>query len=346
MAARRLDRQGYAVVLVLLAITLLSVVGSAALIAAMGQLRAATTAGKVLKMRAGAAAEVEAALVGTRGYPAAQVGDSALELTRRPLAPDGWQRALDLRLSREFHLFLGEAAIANHVPARDGRLVWWMDPETRVAAHGAVVESSAIAVGAGARIASDSILDGRGGVQGCGQLPVLRRVFGGQPVPASASLPPPPRWGAGQDGPDFAELRLGWFGRTALRALADHPISAGASPPQASCTGCWAGLVFSEESTVQTNAGAGVLLVHGNLSFAPGSSWTGLVLVSGDLALGATSVMRGFVRAGGTVTLHPESLVDGSACAALRALEEARSLARPIRFPERSRLGPIAPGVE
>lgn len=336
-------REGFALVLVLLALTLLAAIATAALTTAVGQLRAATARGSVLTAQAGARDAVEVALSTTRGLAASQVGDSALQLFRRPFGRDGSQQVMDLRLSREVHVFLGLAVEDGGTPARKGRLVWWMDPEVRVAAHRAVVESATFRAEPGGRATADSILDGRSGVARCDGFSALRDAFGTNPVPVSATLPPPPAWGPGQDGPEFAGVRLGWFSHPALSRLANHRVASGQSPPPAGCLGCWSGLVYSGPTTHGAGDGAGVLVVSGDLTIASGSSWTGLVLASGSVTLAQAARVTGLVRAGGQVLLRPGSVLDGSACAALEALRAIESRAYPVPFPGRSWLTPVGP---
>lgn len=344
MTVSRLSgREGFALVLVLLALTLLAAIATAALTTAVGQLRASTTRRSVSALQMGARDAVEVALSTTRGLASSQVGDSAIQLLRRPFGRDGTQRVMDLRLSREIHVFLADAAEGAGTPVRKGRLVWWMDPETRVAAHHAAVESATFRIEPGARVATDSILQGRRGIARCDGASVLRDAFGAAPVPVGAPLPPPPAWGRGQDGPRFAQIRLGWFSQPALRRLADHRLAPGQSPPRAGCIGCWSGLVFSGTTTHSAGDGAGVLVVSGDLTIASGSSWSGLVLASGNVTLAGTARVTGLVRAGGRVSLQPGSALDGSACAALGALRAARSLAHPISLPGRSWLTPVGP---
>lgn len=337
--------EGFALVLVLLALTLLAAIATAALTAAIGQLRAATARGSVLAAHSGARDAIEIALSSTRGRAVSQVGDSAHELLRRPFARDGSQRVTDLRLSGEIHVFIGEAVANGGTPARTGRLVWWMDPEIRVAAHGAVVESAAFHAEPGAQVTADSVLGGRPGVARCDGVSALRNAFGTGVVPVSAALPSPPAWGPGQDGPDFAGARLGWFSRPVLQRLADHQVATGQSPPPAGCLGCWSGLVHSGTTVHSAGWGAGVLVVSGDLTIESGSSWSGLVLVSGNVTLFGTASVTGLVRAGGRVSMQPGSLLDGSACAAFEALRAAPSLARPIPLPGRSWLVPVGPAT-
>ncbi len=295
----------------------------------------------MLATYSGARDATEIALGTVRGPPASQVGDSALELLRRPFGREGFQRVMDLRLSREIHVFIGEAIADGGPGARSGRLVWWMDPEVRVAAHGAFVESAAFQTEPGAQVNADSVLGGRRGFARCDDVPALRDAFGTGLVPISGSLPPPPAWGPGQDGPDFAGIRLGWFSRPVLHRLADHQVATGQSPPRAACFGCWSGLVSSGTTVHSTGRGAGVLVVNGDLTIESGSSWSGLVLASGNVILSGTASVTGLVRAGGRVSMQPGSILDGSACAAFEALRAAQSLARPIPLPGRSWLIPV-----
>lgn len=335
--------EGFALVFVLLALTLLAAIATAALATAIGQLRAATVRGNVLSAHTGAHDAMEIALATTRGLAESPVGDTAHELLRRPFGRGGFQRVMDLRLSGEMHVFIGDAVEDVGAPARKGRLVWWMDPEVRVATHGAVVESSTFRMEPGAVVETASILGARDGITRCVGMPVLRTAFGTGPVPASTALPAPPAWGSGQDGPDYASVRLGWFSHPALRRLADHQVAPGQSPPPADCVGCWSGLVHSGTTMYSAGKGAGVLVVNGDLTIESGSSWSGLVLVSGNVTLSGTSTVTGLVRAGGQVLMQSGSVLDGSACAALEALRAARSLARPIPFPGRSWLIPVGP---
>ena len=127
--------EGFALVLVLLALTLLAAIATAALAAAIGQLRATTARAGVFAAHTGARDAVEFALGTTRGLAASQVGDSAHALLYRSFGRGGSQRVGDLRLSREIHVFVGDAVEAGGALVRNGRLIWWMDPEVRVAAH-------------------------------------------------------------------------------------------------------------------------------------------------------------------------------------------------------------------
>ena len=344
MARAPRGREGFALVLALLALMVLAGIASAAVAAAVGQVRAAAMAGRVLAGQAGARAGVETVLEETRGMPSSAIGGTAVELASNTFGTRGSWRVLDLRLAREFHLFIGEATTDGGVPMRDVRVTWWMEPESRVGAHRAVIEAGALSVSAGARVLSDSVLAGRPGLAACHRSPLLRHAFGGPVVQASGGLPSPPEWGATDHGSEFANVRLGWFSASRLRELAEHSLSGGGSLVTG-CPGCWLGLVFSSGDMELREEGAGVLAVDGDLAIRPGSSWTGMILVSGDITIAGTGRLLGLVRAGGSVTLAAGSVVDGSACAALRGLNEAISLARPIPLPGRSWVGPVPPAT-
>ena len=339
------SREGFALVLVLLALMVLAGIATAAAVAAVGQLRAAGMAGRVMSARAAALGGVERVLAETQGPPLAEVGDAAVEMAADSFGGAGIWRVYDLRIEREFHFFIGEAELGGGVPTRVARVTWWMDPASRVAGHRAVVESSSIVAAASARLLADSLLTGRQGLPACDGIPLLADTMGGGLVPTTGRLPQPPEWGAGSDGPSFEKMRLGWFDRSGLAALASLDLSGGGTLAPG-CSDCWSGLVFGSEQVRVEGQGAGVLAVDGDLSFADGVSWTGLVLVSGDVTMEPGAGLLGLVRAGGTVTLAENAVVDGSACAALEALKTASSLARPIPLPARSWIGPLPPGVE
>lgn len=336
------DRQGFALVLALLALMVLAGIAAAALAAALGQLRAAGRAGRVLAAQTAARAGVEEMIDGTRGQPSGVVGGAAVEIFRDSIGIGGMRRVLRLRLASEFHLLLGEAAVDGGVPTRHARVVWWLDPETRIGGHRAVLEATTVVVAPGARVRTDLILNGRPGVDRCADLPALSRSFASQGSLESGPLPQPPEWGAGSDAPDFGRIRLGRFGALMLNALADARLPAdGRVVP--TCPGCWSGLVFGS-GTAQVHAdGAGVLVVDGDLTMESGSSWLGLLLVAGDLSVAAGARVTGLLRAGGRLSVASGAAVDGSACVALEALRRSGSLARTLPLPGRTSAGPVSP---
>ena len=257
----------------------------------------------------------------------------------------GVWRVRDLRISREFHLLVGEAELAGGVPIRVARIAWWMEPESRIAGHRAVVESASVTVSTGARLLADSVLAGRRGFAACDGVALLADTLGGGVFSTTGVLPPPPEWGAGSDGPAFDGLRLGWLGAARLAAVADLDLSGG-GVLDPGCTDCWSGLVFGSGQVRVVGSGAGVLAIDGDLAFAGGAAWTGLVLVSGDMVFESGASLLGLLRVGGEVTLAANTEMDGSACAALEALNAAPSLLRPVTLPGRSWMGPVPPGRE
>ncbi|MDE2794076.1 MAG: hypothetical protein OXL34_04570 [Gemmatimonadota bacterium] len=344
-AANRCGEEGFALVLALLALMVLAAIATAAAVAAVGQLRAAGMAGRVMSGRAAALGGVERILEETRGPPRTAVGGEAAEMAADSFGGTGLRRVHDLRVEREFHLLIGEAERGGGIPMRVARVVWWMEPESRVAAYRAVVESSSFATAPSARVLVDSVLAGRVGLAACDSLPLLSATLGRGATPATGALPQPPEWGGGNDGPSFENMRLGWFDAATMAALADFDLS-GDGTLVPGCPDCWSGVVFGSSRLRVEGSGAGVLAVDGNLTFASGVAWTGLVLSSGDVTFETGAGLAGLVRAGGTVTLGDSAVVDGSACAAMEALENAAALLRPIPVAGRSWIGPIPPGVK
>ena len=336
-------RDGFALALVLLALALVAAVGAAALASALGQLRAASMASEAGAARVGAQAAIERAMAGLRGSAPDQVGDTAGVVLDEPLGARFRQRVRSLRLGPEFHLMLGEVSADGGPAMRAARVAWWLDPAARTAGHRAVVESGSLTRAPGALVEGNAPLADRAGATGCDTIAALLKDFGRPPIAAAAPPPAPPEWRAGRDGADFDRVRLGWFGRTALRSRANHRVAGGSTVPGSACRGCWSGLVFAAGAAAVSSPGSGVLVVDGDLSIGAGVSWDGLVLAAGDIAIGSAAVVTGLVRAGGAVSLGSNARVAGSACSAYHALAAADSLARPIALPGRSWTGPLAP---
>lgn len=337
------ERGGFALVLALLALLVLAGIASAALAAGWGQVRAANRAGEVLARQTWARTGVDAAIESARGWSSAVPGGPPVELSRDTVGTWGRRRVLDLRIAPEFHLFVGEAAVSDGAAMRHIRVAWWMDPESRVAGHRAVLEGETVTISSGAQVMSASFLDERpAAVPACGGSPILARAFAPPGVLLSGPLPQLPEWGGGGL-PDQADLRLGRFTESMLKEFADRePFSQGA--PRPICPSCWSGLVFDSRSSRLFEEGAGVLAVGGDLTLVSGSSWTGLVLAAGDVTVEGGSRVVGLLRAGGALTVEAGAVVDGSACAALEALRNLTSLARPLPVPGRPSAGPVAPG--
>ena len=192
------DRRGFALVLALLALMILAGIACAALAAALGQLRAASRAGRVLAGQTGSTAGVEEAIGRIRGQPSSVVGGPAVEVLRDTIGSDGMRRVLDLRVAPEFHLLMGEASWGGGVPTRHARVVWWLDAEARVGGHRAVLEATMVSVAPGARVRTDLILSERPGVPGCSHLPALVQVFAPSGVAGERCAPAAAGVGCGQ----------------------------------------------------------------------------------------------------------------------------------------------------
>ena len=324
-------REGFALAVVVLALLVLAGIASAAVAAAVGQVRSAVAAGQLLAARASARAGLEVAFAATTGPSAASVGGAAVELASETSDDGGAWRVLDLRITAEHHLLVGQATTGRGVAFRELRPAWWMDPETRVADHRAVLEGAEAVVAAGARTSADRLLGARPGVDACGARKVLADAFAGRVVPATGPLPrtderrdPQRTPGDSVDG-GGQEVAIGLLRGAMLSRRAGSRLPVGTDCPE-----CWRGVVAGAGNSTVTGSGRGVLVVQGDLAFAPGSSWTGLVVASGNVDVQRSATVTGLVRGGGRVAVADGAVVDGSACAALRALESAGSLLRPF----------------
>ena len=334
---------GFALAIVLVALLVLAAVASGALVAASGQRRAAQVAGQAVAGRTLARGTVERALVQLGGWASASVGDTAEVVAEGTAGVSNAWRVRSMRISPEYHLVVAEAGPESGFRMREARLVWWLDPLTRVAGHAAVVEADSVRVDAGGRVEADSLLAARGALLACDSAQGGSGVLGGV-APATGALPAPPEWGAHDGDGNFEGLRLGWLGSSELAAFAAHEVAPGGvwSP---SCSDCWAGLVFGSGDLELAASGAGLLLVDGDVATASGVRWTGVLVASGDVELSTGAEVVGLLRAGGVVRVAATSAVQGSVCAAIAAVETAMSLARPIPAPERSWLVPLPPAA-
>lgn len=329
------NREGLALVLVLLALLALLGIASAAVAAAMSQVRAASVAAQVLAARAAARSGLETVLASTVGTPVASVGGPAVELAADTFRNNGSWTVLNVRLSAEMHLLGGEAATGGGIAYRHWRAAWWMDPEARIATHRAVVEGAGTSVAAGARIETTFLLGSRLHVAACGGRPVLHGVFGRAGFPPTGPL----------SGPPARAHRLGLLSWPLLQSLATANLSSDPAPANP-CPSCWQGLVVGSGPTEWKGAGRGVLAVDGDLQVTAGASWTGLVLAAGDVVLRDGAKVTGLLRAGGRVVLESGAAVDGSACAALLGLASASALRRPLAVPGAVWTEPFASGSQ
>ena len=85
---------------------------------------------------------------------------------------------------------------------------------------------------------------------------------------------------------------------------------------------------------VDGGQGQGVLLVVGDATFEGDARYYGLVIVAGELTVRGGSEIHGLVQARGSVFITEDSAIEGSACAALVALEAATGLRGLSSLPE------------
>ena len=135
--------------IVLMALLVLTAVASGALVAASGQRRAAQVAGQSVAGRTLARGTVNRALVELGGWASAGVGDTAEVVAEGTAGVSNVWRLRSMRISPEYHLVVAEAGPEGGFQVREARLVWWLDPLTRVAGHAAVVEADSAPCGRG-----------------------------------------------------------------------------------------------------------------------------------------------------------------------------------------------------
>lgn len=316
-------REGFALAMVVLALFVLTGIALAAVVAATGQLRAANMAGQVLTARVASRAGLDRVIAETRGLATSAAGGTGVQLASDRTGVGGSWRVIDYRVSPEFHVFAGEATVRGSVSFRELRPVWWIDPEARVTAHAAVVEGDDLVVAPGGRIQTDGLLAARIGFEACGHRAALARAFGRQAFPPAGPLPGSGPWR--NHGEDEPRIGLGLLHDSELFRAADSQFRS-----KRGCADCWQGLVVGRGDVEVTDAGRGVLAIDGSIVFEPGGSWTGIVMASGSVLVQSGAEITGLVRGGGRVEVADGGVVDGSACAALTAMESARAMYRPI----------------
>ena len=93
--------------------------------------------------------------------------------------------------------------------------------------------------------------------------------------------------------------------------------------------------------TLRAGEGQGVLSVQGSLRLSGAARFEGVVLVGGDLIVEEGARLVGMERVAGSVRLLSGGRIDGSACAAVRALRPIVTLRAPIPLPDGARIHPL-----
>ena len=216
---------------------------------------------------------------------------------------------------------------------RRARMVWIMDPLTRIGATAGVVTT---ALGAPVQIAGAVETDvvPRVGEEPASCVPWLAQLDsvipgGTLPAVAPAQRPAPrPRLGL-LTGEDLVGLSVA-VPRDSLRpAPVFHRGRCAVESP-----GNWGGRVDGRPGCLSHfvlvardgdlrlvgGVGQGVLVVTGDLVLEAGAAFSGMVLVGGALRLGSGASLAGLAEASGGVVLEAGAVVRGSACAAMEAL--------------------------
>ena len=244
---------------------------------------------------------------------------------------------------------------------RVSRLIWRLDPATRLRTRRAVLTFGGdLTVAAASTIDGGSVTGPPGGWPPAPCTPyaaVLDSLFPVGALPAVAPLArdsSPGEWPVGTaPGIGLGQLDLSTLqGRT--ERVVEGAIAPAPSYVQGSCDltaplnwgspsdpsgpcGDHSPLVFSPGAvTIHGGEGQGVLVVAGDLRLEDGARFVGLILVGGALTVGRGSRVEGLVQANGSVTLEEDALLRGSGCAVLRALEALPLLRLPIPLPHGS----------
>jgi len=347
-------REGSTLVVALLLLLAGTALAHAAYVLAMQELRIARAAVDVLQARV-----VAQSL--TRGPVAmidslvwrVDVGRSAV-LREGTLARGAWRRRVR-RLAPELWMIEGSAT-SGRATQRMGRVVWLMDPVARLAAARGVVETEAPYPERGVRTEGLRSPPPPWSAGRCASWrPVIDSLYRARALPPTA-----PRGGRGAgsgepwlgllDGEALMrriERRVSGSGApspTERRGacLTEDPWNWGAPSDPGSRCGSFSPVVASAaDLAVTAGQGQGVLVVGGNLRMSGASSYYGVVLVSGRVRLEHGARIYGLVRSARLV-VEDSARVAGSACAALRALDGARSTLGPsVPSPGSGWLGPF-----
>lgn len=340
------NREGVALVVVILVLVALSLAGHGALVLARGESVTARALRRVglARMAAAWSARATAVRLGTDTLPLLAVGGRDTLAT----APDG--TSLLERLSREFFMVIRTSGDSPVVGVSARRLLWALEPVARVGTARTVLAAGGAAPASGRVDASAFFVvteaDGDACAPWARQLDSLATV---RPVPLSVGSfvtgtgdlrsESGPALRVGLLGPDSLLARLPSFPpgrvtplpRTGAATCLDAPGNWGSpSDPLGPCGKRWVSIAVAGSLTLDGGEGQGVVVVRDDLVLRGGARLAGLVLVGGDLTVEGGSGVRGMVRVGGDATLDSGSRITGAACPVLAALAGAAPLRRPL----------------
>ncbi len=329
---------GFALAAVLVVLVTTWALASAALAAALGQLRVASAERELLHAQAGARSILARAFIETSRAPYTPLGESSTLLVSSLAGAAGSVSARGIALSPEFYLFVGEARLESGRAWQEARLSWWMDPAARVSAHMGVVESPGLVRHPGAKVLEDPTANRRW-PPACDAI----RAISARPNWAQEThfpTPQPPEWGSETNDANYAALRLGWFGARELSRRATAKLANSSYRP--SCPSCAGEFVLGSGLVTIDRSGRGVVFVDGSIRVRSQVSWRGMLVATGPIRLGESAEVTGLLRSDKTVTLMDSAVVAGSWCMAARELGAVANLRQPIPFPGRSIAGPIS----
>ena len=337
------------VVTVVILVTLALLVHGALVLARMERLAAGTVV--ALLQAEGQARLAESAIHGLNvsALPAPSIaGDASSEARLLRISSSAGTRTLVARpLDREWWWMEARGTSPDgRVTVRRQGTGWRWDPATRVAASRGVVEvGRGAGVVGGDRISASGSLRPLPGPGGPACRTQLARLD-------SLGMATPLRWRQVEmpaSGPG-----LGLLSQEALRGIIPT-LSEGWGRPTPvedesgcrpgpwnwgdpggqeveSCRERWVARSASGNLGVEGGGGQGLLWVAGDLHLSRGAQLRGLVLAGGTVRLSGGAKLVGLVRAAGGVALEDSARVEGSACAAVLALDALREEAGAARF--------------
>ena len=348
--------RGAALVFVLLVMLALVALGHGALASALGELAASRAVARQLEVRAAAEAAVSLALrepggAWTDSIAVGEVRALGSRTLGRAVAAPGLRR-----IGPEAWLAEGEGRLGPRARARAARLVWAMDPLTRVTALGGAVNvgwSAAVSLAGAVDATAPARVDPPLVAGDCAPwLTELDSHYLAAPLATAALLP------------DTAtDVSLGLLDLDALLTLADAGVAGTGTPSPVERLGvcvidepggwgdpdrpggpCGPHLPVRAslgDLTVEGGAGQGVLAVGGDLTLSA-ARYYGLVVVRGALRLEDGALLEGLALALGGATVASDARIVASACWAVRALAAARgALGLMLPAPGVAPIGPL-----
>jgi hypothetical protein len=349
--------RGAALVFALLLMLALVAVAHGALALALGELAASRAALRYVETRALAHGAVSLALRRPTGPWTDSVALGAVRDLEVVRLGRGEGLATARRLGLESWLLEGTGRLGSRARARTARLVWSMDPLTRVESL-----EGALNVGYGAPVelagrvdvANPTATEPPRGAGDCAPwLPELVSHYATTPLLMAAT------------DPDSGSLpALGLVDLPALLTLAEVTVSGFGSPspgerlgacdreepwgwgdPDRPTRPCGSHLPLRAavgDLSVIGGAGQGVLVVGGSLTLTSGARYYGMVITGGPLRVEDGASLTGLAIAHGGVAVAADAKVAASACWAVRALAANRfALGDFVQVPRVGEIGPM-----